>query len=250
MYIVASDFDGTLNYHGIRQETRDAIHRFREAGNQFGLVTGRDYWMYETLVKEQIEFDFILALNGAMAIKPDGTFHYCERVENTDNCVGAIAQYLGETCHTWLGCLLERQRTTFATDPSYTRDASLLPAEAAKIAKFTHLNTVLHSDEEARDAACEINRRWGHTVNALQNGICVDIPPAGIDKGEGVARYAAMLGVPDDNIYCVGDNMNDMAMITRFHGCAVANARGEVKAAAEATYDGVWAVIDHVMERG
>ena len=42
--------------------------------------------------------------------------------------------------------------------------------------------------------------------------------------------------------------MNDMAMIVRFHGCAVSNAREEVKTAAEATYDGIYAIIEHIME--
>lgn len=251
MYIVASDFDGTLSYNGISQKNRDVIKKFRAAGNKFGLVTGRDYWMYETLVREKIEFDFILALNGAMAIRPDGTFHYCEHMPNKNNTIGQIAAFLGENYHTFLDCLDGRTRTTFASDPSYIRSKSnpqvRSPEDAANISEFTQLNTVFRSDNDAREAAAEINRRWGDTVNALQNGICVDIPPAGIDKGQGLARYASMIGVNEDNIYTVGDNMNDMAMITRFHGCAVANARDEVKQAAEAVYDGVWAVIEYVL---
>lgn len=246
MYIVASDFDGTLNYHGISQENRDAIKRFRAAGNKFGLVTGRDYWMYETLVKEGIEFDFVLALNGAMAVGQDGSFHWCERTENKNGTVRGITEYLGENFQTYLSCLLGRERHTFCTDQNYVKDTE--PAENAdKIIEFTHLNSIFPKDEDAETAAREINKRWGDIVNALQNGRCIDIPPAGIDKGQGVARYAELIGVPADNIYCVGDNMNDMAMITRFHGCAVSNAREEVKAAAEATYEAVWAVIDYVM---
>ena len=50
MYILASDFDGTLNHGGISQRSRDAIAAFRAAGNLFGIVTGRDYWMYETML--------------------------------------------------------------------------------------------------------------------------------------------------------------------------------------------------------
>ncbi len=253
MYIVASDFDGTLSYNGISQKNRDAIKNFRAAGNKFGLVTGRDYGMYNILEHEKIEFDFILSLNGAMAINPDGTFIYCEHMQNKNNTVGQIAQFLGENYHTFLDCLNERKRTSFATDPSYLRSysqpPSKMPAEAAEIIEFTHLNTVCRSDNDARDAVAEINRRWGDTVNALQNGICIDIPPVGIDKGQGLARYASIIGVDEDKIYTVGDNMNDMAMITRFHGCAVANARNEVKQAAEAVYDGVWSVIDYVMSK-
>ena len=42
MKIIASDFDGTLNYHGISAEDTAAIAKFRAAGNKFGIVTGRD----------------------------------------------------------------------------------------------------------------------------------------------------------------------------------------------------------------
>ena len=247
MYIAGSDFDGTLNRGGVSERDRDAIHRFRQAGNLFGLVTGRDYWMYETLRRENIEFDFVLALNGAMAIREDGSYHYFEAEPNTDNCIGAIAAFLGENYRTWLSTVLDRERHTFATDPSFNRDSTLLPSEAAKLTAFTQMNTAFRSDEDARNAVAQINTRWGHTVNALQNGTCVDIPPAGVDKGTGIARYASIVGVPDDNIYCIGDNMNDMAMITRFHGCAVANARNEVKAAAEFTFDSVGALLDHIL---
>jgi len=64
-----------------------------------------------------------------------------------------------------------------------------------------------------------------------------------------VARYAAAMGVCADNIYCAGDEMNDMAMITRFHGCAVANARKEIKEAAEGVYEDIAQIIDMILAR-
>jgi len=246
MYILASDFDGTLSYGGVSEKNREAIRKFRAAGNRFGIVTGRDYWMYETLVKEGIEFDFVLALNGAMAINTDGTYLWCENAKNTNGTIRRITEYLGNEWHTYLSCLVERQRTTYAISEEYAKNA-LPPEKSDEITEFTHLNTHFQKDEYAAKAAAEINRRWGDTVNALQNGICIDIPPKGIDKGQGVARYAQVVGVEADKIYCVGDNMNDMAMITRFHGCAVANARAEVKEAAEAEYEGVWAVTEYIL---
>ena len=94
----------------------------------------------------------------------------------------------------------------------------------------------------------EINERWGGTVNALQNGNCIDIPPAGIDKGEGVARFARSVGVPEENVFCAGDNMNDYAMIARFRGLAVENAVPDLKAAAEAVFPSIAAMIGFIMD--
>ena len=42
MIIIASDFDGTLNHHGISEADKNAINKFRAEGNKFGIVTGRD----------------------------------------------------------------------------------------------------------------------------------------------------------------------------------------------------------------
>ena len=43
MKIIASDYDGTINYQGrVSEEDKAAIRKFRQAGNKFGIVTGRD----------------------------------------------------------------------------------------------------------------------------------------------------------------------------------------------------------------
>ena len=45
MIIIASDYDGTLNHHGVSDGDKEAITKFRKAGNKFGIVTGRDLEM-------------------------------------------------------------------------------------------------------------------------------------------------------------------------------------------------------------
>ena len=205
--------------------------------------------MRDILVNERIEVDFIIALNGAAALNEDGSYIWCERAENKNNAVREIAEYLRDNYGAFLSCLLQRERVervTFKPADDEAENAEIYK-KADNIKRFTHLNSVVATDEDAEKAVREINLRWGFAVNALQNGRCIDIPPCGIDKGQGVAAYARIMDVPKEYIYCVGDNMNDMAMISRFHGCAVANAKDEIKKAAEGTYDGVWAVIDHIM---
>jgi len=41
MKIIASDYDGTLNEGGMDEEKRLAIRKWQEAGNLFGIVSGR-----------------------------------------------------------------------------------------------------------------------------------------------------------------------------------------------------------------
>jgi hydroxymethylpyrimidine pyrophosphatase-like HAD family hydrolase len=61
----------------------------------------------------------------------------------------------------------------------------------------------------------------------------MDIPPKGVDKGAAIARYAALMDIPQDGIWTAGDNYNDIAMLTPYHGCAMENGVQAAKDAAE-----------------
>ena len=252
MYILASDYDGTLNQGGISPRVREAIAAFRAAGNKFGIVTGRDYWMYETVAREELEIDFILAMNGAMLIatagEDAGRILRFERQRN-DGCVRRIAEHVGKNYGYEVSTVLCRDRVTFHAEHPEGSDRYAPLSRADEIPEFTQMNTRCKTEDAARQCVAEINARWGSAVNALQNGVCIDIPPAGIDKGEGVARYAASLGVPPENVFCAGDNLNDYAMVSRFRGLAVENAVPELKAAAEAVLPDIAAMIGYITGR-
>ncbi|MBQ8186570.1 MAG: HAD family phosphatase [Clostridia bacterium] len=248
MYILATDYDGTLSRGGVSQRNKDAIRRFREAGNLFGVVTGRDYYMYNTLVDNGTEFDFILPFNGGMTINTNGIVTADYRAPNDENIIYEIAEMMRDY-DSWLGCSVYKTHYTF--HPHHPNGGrSCLPMEYSfAIPSFSMLNTGCTTSERAAECAARVNERFGHIVTALQNGSAVDFPPRGIDKGEGVARYAAAMGVPTENIYCAGDEMNDIAMISRFHGCAVENARQEIKDAAEHTYADIAEIIDTILSK-
>ena len=246
MYILASDYDGTLSRGGISARDRAAVAEFRAAGNLFGIVTGRDYWMYETVREARFDLDFILAMNGAMLISPNGGILRCERQKN-DGCVPWIVRHVGEKYGYQVDSVLLRDRIMFHTDVPEGNERFAPLSLADKVEEFSQMNTRCATEELARRCVAEINEAWGRSVNALQNGVCIDIPPAGIDKGEGVARYAASVGVPPENVYCAGDNMNDYAMISRFHGFVVENAVPELKAAAEGVFPDIAAMIAEIM---
>ena len=72
MYILASDYDGTLNRGGISARDLEAVARFREAGNVFVIVSGRDGHMYEYECKGRIKLDYVLGMNGGIVTIADG----------------------------------------------------------------------------------------------------------------------------------------------------------------------------------
>lgn len=255
--ILASDYDGTLCRGRITEEDRAAIVRFREAGHLFGVVTGRDFPMaFEPLTGENgAPFDFIICLNGALAVDSKGDILFEKSAD------GAVIPHLFRTVleagagH--LGIVNGKTRRDFTSedlcDEGYftsflgkygitaKKHGDGVPME--QISRFTHANTWFSSEEEAARAVELIRDRHGDFVNPLQNGVCVDIPPAGVDKGTGIADYAALMGVPHDQIRTAGDNYNDLAMLTRFHGCAMENGVPAAKAAAKEIYPDIASIV-------
>ena len=71
--LLATDFDGTLCHrytpdsYPATAEVLAAIRQFRADGGLFGVVTGRDWrWSwYELDQNGKLDFDYIIALNGA-----------------------------------------------------------------------------------------------------------------------------------------------------------------------------------------
>ena len=62
----------------------------------------------------------------------------------------------------------------------------------------------------------------------------LEIVPCGVSKGSALEAFCAKMGIPIANSVSAGDENNDISMIQSAGiGCAVANARPEVKAAAD-----------------
>lgn len=60
----------------------------------------------------------------------------------------------------------------------------------------------------------EILTRWGDRYEAIFSAEhMLELNPRGCTKGTGVLRLAQLLGLRRENVYCVGDNENDISML-------------------------------------
>lgn len=60
----------------------------------------------------------------------------------------------------------------------------------------------------------EILARWGDRYEAIFSAEnMLELNPKGCSKGSGVLRLAELLGLKRENVYCVGDNENDISML-------------------------------------
>jgi len=237
--IIATDFDGTLTVGGFAPHIREAIERFRTAGNLFGIVTGRDHSAYAMFQNDRrFAFDFVISCSGALAMNREGQVLFQSEVDGAlplggstlgENMVRRILDITGKNC----GITFGDRRIDFHADYPQGGDGYAPHSAAASIGTFVMANTHCDTPEETTAAAEVLRKEFGDYLNPQQNGMWMDIPPSGTDKGWGIARYAALMGVPENRIWTAGDNYNDIAMLQRFRGCAMASGMPAVQETAD-----------------
>lgn len=240
MKIIASDFDGTINYHGkISDEDKEAIRRFRKAGNKFGIVTGRDVELSQWIRQENgFEYDFIISCTGAFIRDGEGNVLYSKR--------GTLGPFINDI----VAKAMELKGCFFTVgngfNKCYVDMLGKIPYDFSMLTEFTHANSTFPSDEVAEEFAQFVNNNYGDKISAHRNGWSVDMPPANTSKVTGIYEYASMFDNP--TVYAVGDNVNDLPMIREFCGYAVSNAVESVKKEAKHQCNRVCDMIDELMK--
>ena len=242
MKIIASDFDGTLNYHGISAEDTAAIAKFRAAGNKFGIVTGRDlemaFWVIFDLKKTNTEVDFVICCTGATTLSGDSDVLMMKKGKVTPEF------------QTFIDKAYELGFNTFNFNNGLSKcfidPRKKVASEAMNMTEFSQLNLWFPSEENAEKFCQYINANHSDLISAYRNGGSIDMPPAHTSKVTGIYDYAKQFDDPE--IYAVGDNLNDLPMIKEFCGFAVSNAHPDVKAAAKHQCDRICDMINYIME--
>ena len=247
--LLASDFDGTVGVGDQLQRDRDAIARFREAGHLFGLVSGRNAaGLREMRQKTALPCDFLLSDNGSVCYLPkkrengQDPFEFEENSPHFDPvCGGKLLFYHAgaeELFFPLADFLLERGSKMVAVNDQKGaellyleeggRIAESIPRECWVARPFSQMSGLFEHTEDALSAARQGEERFPQLVGLVSD--CLDFLPRGRDKAVGLTQLARLLGVEKEDVYVVGDNFNDLAMLDAFNSFVVENACDEVKA--------------------
>ena len=240
MIIIASDFDGTLNYQGISVADKEAIDKFRADGNKFGIVTGRDLeqalWVLYDLKKSDLKVDFVICCTGAITLSGDG-----EIIKMTKQKTG---KYLNEMLEYAKTLNLGSFRASNELLTCFADARGKIKSNFEALGEITQANAWFGSEEDAKNFLEYVEKNHGGDINIFRNGGCIDMPPLGVSKVSGIYGYAK--DFKDAEIITVGDNVNDLPMIKEFDGYAVSNAKDEVKSAAKHLCDRIADMIDEI----
>ena len=247
MRIIASDYDGTLNYNGIDENKRNAIQKWRSAGNLFVLVTGRHAINgLELHQEQQFGCDYFVGSNGAVIMNSAGEVVHADCCEM--QLMIPLLEYLFE-----LGCdfaLIHAERWLYIypsgkmgdREPACTLDT--LP----EVPFYTQVCTWIPSEEQAACIAQKVKERFGDHFNPMQNGTSVDIVRGDVNKATGLTHLLKLVGARHEDMITVGDNTNDYHMIEAFRSYAMANGVQSIKELADFVTPSVTQLIEWELE--
>ncbi len=240
MKIICSDYDGTLNYGGITKEKLEAVKNWQKAGNLFCVVSGRQKEFFYELSEKGIPVDYFLGCNGAVITDKD------HKTVSDVRCDEDIANSLIEFVFS-LGCsfaLFCGEEFIRIRNKAFPREEGIDYDPEKKLGSFYQISTACCSFEKAAAVTEKVKEHFGEYLNPLQNGTCIDIVRAGMDKAQGIYRLLELTGGKKEDVIAVGDNVNDMAMIEEFYSYAMANGVDSVKAFADRETVGIEELIE------
>lgn len=276
-----SDFDGTLldDMHMLSDETKQAIHDLRESGVSFMPASGRDYTAIQQIMQPIGVKVKCIALNGGEFFDNDGKvlISYKLPKEKTLQVHEIIDKYDVITDY-----YLENDRVTLVQDnvkatylDYYMRSANKPMKDILHLFNELDFDNVLVSVKdinrvaevgvvkiESQFADLDERKRCLEELKSIDGiavtssyGSNVEILSAQSTKGDMAESVCELYGYKKEEIVVIGDNYNDMSMITKFpNSYAMGNAVGEVKEAAKYQADtnrnhGVAKVMYEVIER-
>ncbi|WP_315437299.1 HAD hydrolase family protein [uncultured Selenomonas sp.] len=252
MKIAFSDYDGTLSVpdEGVAAETIEAIHAWRSAGNKFGIVTGRDYTLIAMETRaHDLPVDFYICCNGATIHHTDGTPLIstplsCEvmrdffRSEHVRSYTDGMLFFTPEHAYTY------RLRTD--VPPSYLTPLNTIE-EALRLKDVVQMGMRFRDREETLAAFAAIDSDFPNIFTGNMNRQFLDLNRAGVNKSMGIADFVRHMGWEAHDLFIIGDDRNDLAMIEKYGGYTVRRAQPFMHEAARAVYDSVGAMLrDHL----
>lgn len=229
-WLVCSDIDGTLTDDKgiISPENIEAIRYFQSEGGMFTVATGRYADFVRKFAPNFVPNTYIVGLNGAVITDPTGENELWFADMSTE--VLEDAGYLFSSCPQLERLYLNLQNECIEYTPEQAHEVKNAGvSETNKLYKLVFTSPEIITAETRRifdkyakgRYLCEQSWRFGIELYSL-----------GAGKRNAVAELKKLTGA--EHLVCVGDWENDIGMLEIADiGFAVANARDDVKAAAD-----------------
>lgn len=217
-----SDYDDTLynSAHTVSPENHAAIRYFQENGGRFSVATGRAHRTFTPQIGlEGLSLNAPVVLSNGAALYDYDADRY---VVETYLDQAAPARF-EELFQSFPDLALE----AYHDDNIYVHNPNLVTTEHLKrvggrqtASTVPEMPTpwtkvILEQDEPyLKEVQAHLLRHWGDDYEAIfSNRYLLEVTAKGSHKGAMVAKAAELLGISRENLYCIGDNQNDIPML-------------------------------------
>lgn len=189
MKLIVSDFDLTFfddNY----DENIKLVNDFVDKGNIFVIATGRSYELLKKEIENKnIKFKYLICSDGAIIL--DETLNILKQIV-FDECINEIIEHL-------------------------KKDSNLLSIDIdSNQIGISGVYCIFNDIEYASKVLENIKQKYNVDGYVTTHGI--NIINKGISKVNGIDYIKGILKIEDENIYTVGDSINDVEMIEKYNG--------------------------------
>lgn len=242
--LLVSDFDNTLVYTEealqkcvdmppVSPENRAALEHFMAQGGIFAVATGRAKPAFETVVDGIPMNGPTVLFNGAAiydfkarkyvvtAFLPDTVRAHITQVVTDLPQVAVELYHDDNTIHALNANDVTRRHMHITHAPSVEVDS--MEQVPSPISKALFSTEEEHLDDLLAYLAAQ---PWYHDYEVVPSAVTlVELTAKGANKGGMVQCMAALLGIRQENVFCIGDHANDISMLTwAGEGYAPANA--------------------------
>lgn len=220
--LLYSDYDDTLynSAHTVSPENHAAIRYFQQNGGRFSVATGRAHRTFTPqIAKEGLSLNAPVVLSNGAALYDYDQDRYLVRTFLDGDAPARFASLFRD----FPDLALE----AYHDDDIYVYNPNLVTTEHLKRVGGRQTpctvpdmptpwtKVILEQDEPyLKEVQAHLLQRWEDDYEAIfSNRYLLELTAKGSHKGSMVAQAARLLGISRENLYCIGDNQNDIPML-------------------------------------
>ncbi len=234
MRLIALDIDGTLldSRWQLPAANRAAIAEATRRGIEVALVTGRRYDFAMTVAHQLDSKLTMIVSNGALIRSKEGQTHLRHLLpRSTAEQVLLLTSQWREGAAVIFDRARENQLMLETLDPRdslryayYSRNLefiglarpleSCLTEDPIQVMLSGRIDAMRETEARLRSAAFAEEFRLAVTSYPQKDFAMIDVIPPGCSKGSSLAEWATLRGIAREEILAIGDNHNDLEMLS------------------------------------
>lgn len=230
--ILISDYDGTFYQNDLDiKKNIDKVTEFRTLGNLFVLATGRSYVDLKIMIdKYKIPYDYLILNHGALLLSKKLEILNVFTLDK--ELVGSVLEY--------------------ANNNKDIYDVVLIDVFKKKVIDTSNAVKImlkLYSYDNALDVKKYIDERYTNIkcyYEKEDNHYLVEIVSSKASKSLMIEKILVREKIVKDNVFTIGDGVNDIDMIRNFNGYRVINSCKELDSITNRVIDNVSDLIEKI----